>query len=94
MLKLMYVSDHIDWDEATIKNIRLVTFSKVFKNLLDRTASVQVTQLSNLFMTVLTTEPEDDDDDTAINPLNRLMSLCCVPPNVHQSASQRELPKR
>jgi hypothetical protein len=94
MLKLMYVSDHIDWDEATIKNIRLATFSKGFKNLLDRTASVQVTQLSNLFVTVFTTEPEDDDDDTAINPLNRLMSLFCVPPNVHQSASQRELPKR
>ena len=44
MLKLMYVSGDIDWDEATIKNIRLATFSKGFKNLLDRTASVQVTQ--------------------------------------------------
>ena len=75
MLKLMYVSGDIDWDEATIKNIRLATFLKGFKNLLDRTESVQVTQLSNLFVTVFTSEPEDDDDDTAINPLNRLMSL-------------------
>ena len=79
MLKLMYVSGDIDWDEATIKNIRLATFSKGFKNLLDRTASVQVTQLSNLFVTVFTTEPEDDDDDTATNPLNRLMSLSVFP---------------
>jgi hypothetical protein len=79
MLKLMYVSGDIDWDEATVKNIRLATFSKGFKNLLDRTASVQVTQLSNLFVTVFTSEPEDDDDDTAINPLNRLMSLFVFP---------------
>ena len=79
MLKLMYVSGDINWDEATIKNIRLAFFLKGFKNLLDRTASVQVTQLSNLFVTVFTSEPEDDDDDTAINPLNRLMSLFVFP---------------
>jgi hypothetical protein len=79
MLKLMSVSGDIDWDEATIKNIRLATFSKGFKNLLDWTVSVQVTQLSNLFVTVFTTEPEDDDDHTAINPLNWLMSLFVFP---------------
>jgi hypothetical protein len=79
MLKFMYVSGDIDWDEATIKNIRLATFLKGFKNLLDRTESVQVTQLSNLFVTVFTSEPEDDDDDTAINPLKRLMSLFVFP---------------
>ena len=79
MLKLMYVSGDIDWDEATIKNIGLATFSKGFKNLHDRTALVQVTQLSNLFVTVFTTELEDDNDDTAINPLNRLMSLFVFP---------------
>jgi hypothetical protein len=49
MLKLMYASGNIDWDEGTIKNIRLVTFSNRFRNLLDRTAMVQMTQLSNLF---------------------------------------------
>ena len=38
-----------------------------------------MTQLSNLFVTVFTTEPEDDDDDTAINPLNWLMSLFVFP---------------
>jgi len=79
MLKLMYVSGDIDWDEATIKNIRLATFSKGFKNLHDRTALVQVTQLSNLFVTNFTTELEDDNNDTAINPLNRLMSLFVFP---------------
>jgi hypothetical protein len=90
MLKLMYVSGDIDWDKATIKNIRLATFSKGFKNLLDRTALVQVTQLSNLFVTVFTTEPEDDNDNTATNPLNWLMSLFVFPQKftkVHLNAS-------
>jgi hypothetical protein len=42
-------------------------------------ATVQVAQLSNLFMTVFTTEPEDDDDDNPFNPLNTLMSLIIFP---------------
>ncbi len=75
MLKLMYVSGDIDWDEATIKNIRLATFSKGFKNLLDRTASVQVTQLSNLFVTV--------------SPQNRRMMMTIQPPIPSTGASDQ-----
>ena len=44
-----------------------------------RISLIEVTQLSNLFVTVFTTEPEDDDDDTAINPLKRLMFLFMFP---------------
>jgi hypothetical protein len=79
MLKLMYVSGNIDWDKGTVKNIQLATFLNGFRNLIDRTAMVQVTQLSNLFLTVFTTKPEDDNDDTPINPLNWLMSLPVFP---------------
>ncbi len=50
-----------------------------FRNLLDRMAIVQVTQLSNLFLTVFTMEPEDNNDDTPINSLHRLMSLFVFP---------------
>ncbi len=49
-----------------------------------------MTQLSNLFVTVFTTELEDDNNDTAINPLNRLMSLFVFPQKftkVHLNAS-------
>jgi hypothetical protein len=36
--------------------------------------------MSNLFITIFSTEPKDDDDDTPHNPLNRLMSLVVFPP--------------
>jgi hypothetical protein len=58
----------------------VATFSQGFLNLLARSASVQATQLSNLFTTIFSTEPEDDDDENHANPLNRLMSLVISPP--------------
>ena len=75
MLQLMYATGDVNWDDGTVKNIRVATFSQGFKNLLSRSASVQVTQLTNLFTTIFATEPEDDDDDFQSNPLSRLMSL-------------------
>jgi hypothetical protein len=55
-------------------------FSQGFLNLLSRSASVQATQLTNLFTTIFTTEPKDDDDDFQSNPLSRLMSPVVFPP--------------
>jgi hypothetical protein len=80
MLQLMYASNKINWDDGVAKNICLTTFSQGFLNLLARSASVQATQLSNLFVTIFSTEPEDDDDNTPLLPLNRLMSLIVFPP--------------
>ncbi len=76
----MYAHGKINWDDGTIKNIRLGTFSAGFKNLLGRSAAVQATQLSYLFMTVFTTKAEDKDDNNPFNPLNSLMSLVVFPP--------------
>ena len=78
MLKLFYVSCDIDWDEGTVKNVTLATFSKGFKDLLDRTATVQEAQFANLLNTIFKTQPDDDDDELA-NPLERLMSLSVFP---------------
>jgi hypothetical protein len=75
MLKLMYACGNIDWEEGTVKNIHLVTFVQGFKILLDRLVTVKMTQLANLFTTVFTTKPNNDNNDTHLNPLNRLMSL-------------------
>ena len=75
MLQLMYATGDVNWDDGSVKNIRVATFSQGFINLLSRSASVQVTQLTNLFTTIFTTEPDDDDDDLQSNPLSRLMSL-------------------
>jgi hypothetical protein len=58
-----------------VKNVHLATFAHGFKNLLDRSATVQMTQLANLITTVFTTEPNDDNNGTHLNPLNKLMSL-------------------
>jgi hypothetical protein len=79
MLKLMYACGDINWEEGMVKNIHLATFAQGFKNLLDRLATVQTTQLANLFTTVFTTEPNNDNNDTHLNPLNRLMSLSVFP---------------
>jgi hypothetical protein len=90
MLRLMYVSREIDWDEGTVKNIQLATFAQGFKNLLDRLATVQATQLANLFTSVFSTEADDDDDDSHLNPLNRLLSLFVFTPKftkAHLNAS-------
>jgi hypothetical protein len=80
MLQLMYASSEINWDNGVTKNICLATFSQGLLNLLARSASVQVTQLSNLFVTIFSTEPKDEDNNTPLNPLNRLMSLVVFPP--------------
>ncbi len=79
MLKLMYACGNIDWEEGTLKNIHLATFMQGFKNLLNMLATVQTTQLANLFTTVFTIEPDDGDNHTHLNPLNRLMSLSVFP---------------
>jgi hypothetical protein len=73
MIRLFYVSTNmIDWAEGTIKSVLLGTFTQEFKNLLECSAAVQATQLTNLVRTIFTTESENDNDD---GPLNRLMSF-------------------
>jgi hypothetical protein len=79
MLKLMYACSNIDWEEGTVKNIHLATFAQGFKNLLNRLATGQTTQQANLFTTVFTIEPKNDDNDMHLNPLNSLMSLSVFP---------------
>jgi len=79
MLQLMYATGDVNWDDGTVKNIRVATFSQGLMNLLSRSASVQVTQLTNLFTTIFATEPDDDDDEFQSNPLSRLMSLVVFP---------------
>jgi hypothetical protein len=79
MLKLMYSFGNINWEDRTVKNIHLATFAQGFKNLLDRSAMVQTTQQANLFTTVFTTKSDDDDNETHLNPLNRLMGLSIFP---------------
>ena len=80
MLQLMYATGDINWDNGSVQNIRVATFSQGFLNLLSRSASVQATQLTNLFATIFATEPEDDDDDFQSNPLSRLMLMVVFPP--------------
>jgi hypothetical protein len=75
MLQLMYATGDINWDDGSVQNVRVATFSQGFLNLLSRSASVQATQLTNLFATIFATEPEDDDDEFQSNPLSRLMSM-------------------
>jgi hypothetical protein len=87
MLKLMYAMAKIDWEESKMKNVHLATFSRGFNNLLDRTATVQVTQLTNLLKTVFT-------NMMLLNHLNRLMSLVVSPPKICQRAPQRQLFER
>ncbi len=80
MVRLMYASTKtVDWAEGTIKSVLLGTFTQEFKNLLERSAAVQVTQLTNLIKTILTIESEDDNND---GPLNRLMSPNVFPTKI------------
>ena len=79
MLQLMCATGDVIWDNVTVKNIQVAMFSQGFLNLLTRSASVQATQLTNLFTTIFSTEPEDHDDDFQANPLSRLMSLVVLP---------------
>jgi hypothetical protein len=78
MLQLMYAGGDIDWEEGTVKNVQLADFVQGFKNH-GRSAAVQAAQLTNLFMTLFTTEM-DNNNDVLANPLQRLMSLICFPP--------------
>ena len=80
MLQLMYATGDINWDDGSVQNVRVATFSQGFLNLLSRSASVQATQLTNLFATIFATEPKDDDDDFQSNPLSRLMSMVVFTP--------------
>jgi hypothetical protein len=95
MLQLMYTTGGIIWDDSIVKNTRVASFSQGFLNYdLARLASVQATQLSNLFMTIFSTEPKDNQDESQINPLNRLMSLAVFPPKFtkgHLNASFQSL---
>jgi hypothetical protein len=73
MVRLMYATTNtVNWVEGTVKSVRFGTFTQEFKNLLERSAAVQVTQLTNLAKTIFTAKSEDDNDDGL---LNRLMSL-------------------
>ncbi len=76
MVCLMYSGGNINWEEGMVKDICLPTFTKEYKNLLERLASVQVIQLTNLFKTIFSTKPKDEDDE---GPLNWLMSLYVFP---------------
>jgi hypothetical protein len=42
----------VDWDNGTIKSVSLATFTQEYQNLLERSVSVLVTQLTNLFRTI------------------------------------------
>ncbi len=77
MLKLMYAFAVPNWDEGTVAGVLLALFTQEYKNLLERLATVQVTQLSNLIKTVFSTKPDDEDDN---GPLNRLMLMYVIPP--------------
>ena len=57
MLQLFYAAGDINWDDSVAKNIKVANFSQGFQNLLARSASVQATQLSNLFITIFQTKP-------------------------------------
>jgi hypothetical protein len=77
MVRLMHATTVPNWYECTVKDVHLETFTQEYKNLLERLAMVQVTQLTNLFKTIFSTKPENKDDDGS---LNRLMSLYVFPP--------------
>ncbi len=73
IVRLMYATTNtVDWEEGTVKSVHLGTFTQEFKNLLERSAMVQVTQLTNLAKIIFTAKSEDDDNDS---PLNKLMLL-------------------
>jgi hypothetical protein len=59
-----------------VKDICLPTFNQEYKNLLERLATVQVIQLTNLFKTIFSNKPGDKDDE---GPLIWLMSLYVFP---------------
>jgi hypothetical protein len=53
MVHLMYaMTKTADWDDGTIKFVSLATFTQEYQNLLERSISVQVTQLTKLFRTI------------------------------------------
>jgi hypothetical protein len=80
MLQLMYATDNVNWDDSSVKNICTAIFTQGFMTLLSRLAAVQAALLTNLFNTIFTSKQEDDYDDSALHPLDRLMSLIVFPP--------------
>ncbi len=79
MVRLMYATmKTVDWDNGAIKSVSLTTFTQEYQNLLEHSISVQVTQLTNLFRIIFSTEPDKDNNDGS--PLNRLMSPYVFPP--------------
>ncbi len=76
----MYATDNVNWDDSSVKNICTAIFTQGFMTLLSRLAAVQAALLTNLFNTIFTSKQEDDYDDSALHPLDRLMSLIVFPP--------------
>jgi hypothetical protein len=79
-----------DWDRAETNSVHLAVFLQGYSYLLDRSATVPFTQLTKLLKTIFTTKPEADDNEMALNPLNRLMSLIVFTPKftkAHLNAS-------
>jgi hypothetical protein len=80
MLQLMKATGNVNWDDGTVKNICTAIFTQGFMTLLSRLAAVQAALLTNLFNTIFASKQEDNYDDSALHPLNRLMSLVIFPP--------------
>jgi hypothetical protein len=68
MVRLMYTTTKtVNWDKGTIMSVSLATFTQEYQNLLGRSISVQVTQLSNLFRNIF--------------PLNQTKLTTMAPPS-------------
>jgi hypothetical protein len=77
MNKLFYSSATVDWKKGTIADVEIATFSTGFLSITENTMTVKIHKLTNLFVTVFTTEDDqsDDDNDKPRSSLDRLMSL-------------------
>ncbi len=71
----MYATGDVNRDEATVKNICTTTFAQGFMNFLGRSAAFQAALLTNLFNLIFMTKQEDEYNDSALQQLNKLMSL-------------------
>jgi hypothetical protein len=90
MLRLMYAGGKIDWDKGTVKSLRLAIFFAGLQKYVQQISHNPGNSANNLFMTIFTIEPVDENDNTPLNPLNRLMSLVVFSPKVmkgHLNAS-------
>ena len=79
--KLMFASAKIDWKTGKVENVEIATFSKGYLNIVDNSQAVKVQKLSNLLMTIFTTNDDDssDEDDKPRSALDRLMSMYVIP---------------